>query len=56
MRKWISVFGVMEMLHSDGGKEFNNEELSTVAGHLKIKPTYTAPIKMAAISASCAKV
>ena len=22
LRKWRSVFGVMEMLHSDGGKEF----------------------------------
>ena len=42
LRKWISVFGVMEMLHSDGGKEFNNEELSTVAGHLNIKTTSTA--------------
>ena len=42
LRKWISVFGVMGMLHSDGGKEFNNEEISTVAGHLNIKTTSTA--------------
>ena len=42
LRKWISVFGVMEVLHSDGGKEFNNEELSTVAEHLNVKTTSTA--------------
>ena len=43
LRKWISVFGVMEMHHSDGGKEFNNNDCC-------LRPT--APTKMAAMNAT----
>ena len=42
LSKWISVFGTMETLHKDGGKEFNNEEFTKVAEHLNVKETTTA--------------
>ena len=42
LRKWISVFGVIEMLHSDGGNEFNNEEPTSIYEHLNVKTSSTA--------------
>ena len=42
MRKWISVFGVMETLHADRGGEFTNKELTELAEYLNIKQTATA--------------
>ena len=42
MEKWVSVFGRMEMIHSDRGGEFNCEELADIADYLGIKSTYTA--------------
>ena len=42
LRKWLPVFGSMESLHTDGGKEFDNEELIKVAEYLNVKKTTTA--------------
>ena len=42
LEKWVSVFGTMEMFHKDGGKEFNNDELTKVAEYLNVKQTTTA--------------
>ena len=42
LKKWISVFGKMGTLHSDGGGEFNSEELTRIAEYLDVKQTSTA--------------
>ena len=42
LRKWISVFGLMETLHSDRVGEFTNKELTELAEYLNIKQTATA--------------
>ena len=42
LKKWISVFGKMGTLHSDGGGEFNNEQLTRIAEYLDVKQTSTA--------------
>ena len=43
LRKWCAVFGGRpDTLHSDRGKEFNNELLTLVAEYLGIRTTLTA--------------
>ena len=42
LKKWISVFGKMDTLHSDRGGEFNSEELTRIAEYLDVKQTFTA--------------
>ena len=42
LNKWISVFCLMETLHSDRGGEFINKELTEVAEYLNVKQTSTA--------------
>ena len=42
MHKWVSVFGVMEGLHSDLGGEMTNELLDEVASKMDIKITTTS--------------
>ena len=42
LEKWISVLGVMDVIHSDLGGEFINEDLVKLAEYLDIKQTSTA--------------
>ena len=42
LEKWISVFGVMDALHSDLGGEFINNDLVKLAEYLGVKQTSTA--------------
>ena len=42
LSKWVSVFTLMETIHSDRGGEFINKELTEVAEYLNIKQTSTA--------------
>ena len=43
LRKWISVFGKIGTLHSDGGGEFDSEELTRIAEYLDV--VYEATVK-----------
>ena len=42
MKCWISVFGVMQGLHSDIGGEMSNELMEDVAAYLNVRLTTTA--------------
>jgi transposase InsO family protein len=42
LEKWVSVFGVMDILHSDLGGEFINEDLTKLSEYLDVKQTSTA--------------
>ena len=42
LRMWISIFGSMNMIHMDGGKEFNNTLIEELANYLDIRLTSTA--------------
>ena len=39
---WIKIFGRMDMLHSDRGREFVNDELTAICEYLDVKITATA--------------
>ena len=42
LEKWVSVLGVMDVLHSDLGGEFINKDLVKLAEYLNVKQTSTA--------------
>ena len=42
LEKWVSVLGVMDVLHSDLGGEFINKDLVKLAEYLNVKQTNTA--------------
>ena len=42
LKQWMAPMGRMDMLHSDRGGEFCNEELTEVAEYLGVRSTFTA--------------